>query len=182
MVIVLKLSAFCNTFSIILMKAADAVNYIQTFISQRCQVDLPMTKTFCLTLLLSSITLFWVWLPCPCFVTSFHEKRDTLDLLGVSVLASEVGPQRLCLVCDSFMAAQLLRWPLAPQAWYLQGVIPNIIKDLLKNKRIHHYSRLEFTSLLWDSKCNGSCLICNSLLEKIRTVLSIFVSSICCVF
>lgn len=92
---------FCSTFSITLVEAADAVNYIQTFISQRCQVDLPMTKTFCLILLLSNVAHFWVWLTCPCFVTSFHEKRDTLDLLA------EVGSQRLCLVCDSFMAAQL---------------------------------------------------------------------------
>lgn len=44
MVILLKLTTFCNAFSIILVEAADAVNYIQTFISQRLQVDLQ-TKT-----------------------------------------------------------------------------------------------------------------------------------------
>lgn len=138
-----------------------------------------MTKILHLILLLSSITLFWSWLPHPCFVTSFCEKRDTLNLLAVSGLASEVGPQRLWLVCNSCMVTQLLKWPLAPQTEWLQGIVPNIIVDLLKNKRIHHYLRLAFTSLLWDNKCNGSCLICNSLLEKIRTVLSIFVSAIC---
>lgn len=33
-------------------------------------------------------------------------------------------------MCDSCVATQLLRWSLAPQIWYLQGIIPNIIVDL----------------------------------------------------